>query len=102
MGNSSKSYIAHDLLNVRSPTPPHHPPPLPTLLPTFPPLYVQRFHIQVAGEESDDERNESEIESEPDAAGHRPPTMDEIDSILGLFRRDAEVSRLLSSILGVY
>ena len=57
----------------------------------------QAFHIQVPESESEEEQSESESESQPETSGvgakdsHQPPTMDEIDSVLGYFRRDAEV-----------
>ena len=57
-------------------------------------LFVQAFHIHLAESEEDDEQR-SETETESSGGGvnpsHRPPTMDEIDSVLGFFRRDAEV-----------
>lgn len=44
--------------------------------------------------ESDGEGSESESEASVDGVGggQRAPTIDEIDSILGVFRREAEVS----------
>ena len=63
------------------------------------PLPLKEFHIQVEDSESEEEQTESETEPEATGSGgegvksaHRPPTMDEIDSVLGLFRRDAEVN----------
>ena len=52
--------------------------------------FLQEFHIQLAESEDDDDQH-SETESESANPVHRPPTMDEIDSVLGFFRRDAEV-----------
>ena len=62
-------------------------------------LPLKEFNIQVEDSESEEEQTESETEPEATGSGgegvksaHRPPTMDEIDSVLGLFRRDAEVN----------
>ena len=56
---------------------------------------MQAFHIHLAESEEEDGEQQSETETESCAGGvnpsHRPPTMDEIDSVLGFFRRDAEV-----------
>lgn len=62
---------------------------------------LQAFHIQLAeSEDEDEQQNETEGDSSGDGVNyaHRPPTIDEIDSVLGQFRRDAEV-RLLSHLL---
>lgn len=58
--------------------------------------FPQEFLIQVPDSDSDDGHDESESEQESGGSRgtkvpHRPPTMDEIDSVLGQFRRDAEV-----------
>ena len=62
---------------------------------SFHPIFPKEFHIQLAESESEEEQVESESEIETSGEGvkvaHRPPTVDEIDSVLGLFRRDAEV-----------
>ena len=60
---------------------------------------VPEFHIQlVESEEEGEGRTETESEVE-DRSSHRPPTMEEIDSILGTFRREAEVWLLVTTVM---
>ena len=56
---------------------------------------VPEFNIQLA--ESEEELSETETETSRDGiwSGYRPPTVEEIDSVLGVFRREAEASLLI-------
>ena len=50
---------------------------------------MPEFNIQLM--ESDEEVSESEVELQKNLGRFRPPTVDEIDSILDVFRHEAEV-----------
>ena len=56
---------------------------------------VPEFNIQLA--ESEEELSETETETSREGiwSGYRPPTVEEIDSVLGVFRREAEASLLI-------
>ena len=52
---------------------------------------IPEFHIQLAESDGEGTESESETGGEGVKSAHQVPTMDEIDSILGAFRREAEV-----------